>query len=194
VQPALALRGSARDRALAIVERCSGGREDNGEWTVRCPAHDDHRPSLWIKAHPYHVGLHCHAGCATDAVLHRLGLVWQDLFDDGSNSPPPPKRPKHLGLRIPEPPGSPTHDTIALQIALELIIEDCRLLEVEGGQDLFRRMAEAPLQKVWIEQQFRRHQLDPALVWRVVQRTPTSTAGGLRKENVRTSPATRKEV
>src|SRR6516165_10255923 len=124
VQPPLSLRGSARERAQQIVERCGGGRERGSEWTVCCPAHDDHDPSLWIIAHEYHVGIHCHAGCTTEAVLHQLGLQFQDLFDDGSAAPPPPRRPKHLGPRIPEPPGGPTADNIALQVALELIIED----------------------------------------------------------------------
>jgi hypothetical protein len=188
VKPPLSLRGSARERARQIVERCGGGRERGSEWTVRCPAHDDRDPSLWIIAHEWHVGIHCYAGCTTEVVLHQLGLQFQDLFDDGSTRPPPPKRPKRLGPRIPEPPGGPTEDTIALQVALELIIEDCRLLEVEACQALFRRMAESPLMRLWIEQQLRRHRLDPALVWRIVQLSPTSATGGLRTHLVNPSP------
>jgi hypothetical protein len=170
------------------VERCGGGRERGGAWTVRCPAHDDHNPSLWITAHEYHVGIYCRAGCQTEAVLHQLGLVWEDLFDNGSERPPPPRRSKHLGPRIPEPPGGPTQDNIALQVALELLVDDVRLLEVEACQDLFRRMAASPLMKLWIEQQLRRHLLDPTLVWRSVQPTEASPAGGPRKVIVSSPP------
>jgi hypothetical protein len=59
---------------------------------------------------------------------------------------------------------------------------------VEACQDLFRRMAESPLMTLWIEQQLRRHQLDPALVWKAVGLGPAPTAGGLRKVTVNAPP------
>jgi hypothetical protein len=52
---------------------------------------------------------------------------------------------------------------------------------VADCQDLFRRMAESPLMKLWIEQQLWRHRLTPALVWKAVGASPTpTTVGGLR--------------
>jgi hypothetical protein len=182
------LRGSARDRALHLVERCGGGREFHGRWTVCCPAHDDRHPSLGISYDLDRVVLHCYAGCEAVDILSRLGLTWQDLFDDGRDHRPPPKRKKHLGPRIPEPPGGPTSDNLSIQLALELIIDDCSLLQVEACQDLFRRMATDPLTRLWIEQQLRHHQLDPALVWRVVQPAPTAPTGGLRMVTVNSPP------
>jgi hypothetical protein len=62
---------------------------------------------------------------------------------------------------------------------------------VGACQDLFRRMAQSPLMKLWIEQQLRRHRLDPALVWRIVQPTETSPTGGLRTHLVNPSPRQR---
>src|SRR5262245_21449918 len=162
------LRGSARDRAEAIVERCGGGREFHGRWKVRCPAHDDRHPSLTISYDLDRVLLHCYVGCDPSDILYQHGLQWADLFGDGRDHKSPPKRPKHLGPRIPAPPGGPTSDHMSLQLALELIINDCSLLEVEACQELLRRLAQAPLMRLWIEQQLRRHQLDPALVWRIV--------------------------
>jgi hypothetical protein len=156
---------------------CGGGREHHGEWEVCCPAHDDHRPSLTIGYDHDRVLLHCYVGCDPHHILHRLGLMWKDLFDDGQDREPPPKRAKHLGPRIPEPPGGPTQDNIALQVALEMIIDDCRLLEVEACQALFRRIAANPLLKLWIEQQLRRHQLAPALVWQLIQLAPPAATG-----------------
>jgi hypothetical protein len=61
-------------------------------------------------------------------------------------------------------------------------------LEVEAVQDLFRRLAESPLQKLWIDQQLRRHQLDPALVWKAVGLPAAPTTSGLRKVTVSSPP------
>jgi hypothetical protein len=182
------LRGSARDRALHIVERCGGGREHQGQWAVHCPAHDDRDPSLAIGYDGTRVLLTCRVHCETSHILAQLNLTWRDLFDDGRDHPPPPKRAKHLGPHIPEPPCGPTADGIALQVALELIIDDVSLLHVEGCQELFRRMATDPLMRLWIDQQLRRHQLDPTLVWRVVQVAEAPTTGGLRMVAVNTPP------
>lgn len=175
-----ALRGSARDRALQLVERCGGGREYHGTWKVCCPAHNDRHPSLGIGYDLDRVLLHCYVGCEPVDILSRLGLTWQDLFDDGLDHRPPPKCAKQLGPRIPEPPGDPTPDNIALQLALEIIVDDVSVLHIEACQELFRRMAQSPLMRLWIEQQLRRHQLDPALVWRIVPLPLPSSTGGLR--------------
>jgi hypothetical protein len=59
---------------------------------------------------------------------------------------------------------------------------------VEDCQALFRRMAESPLMTLWIEQQLRRHQLDPALVWRIVPLPEAPTTSGLRKVPVSSPP------
>jgi len=174
------LSGTARDRACAIAERCGGGHEHHENWTVCCPAHDDKTPSLSITPEGGRVLLHCFAGCEPLAVLRALGLTWRDLFDDGRDCVPPPARPRHLGPRIPEPPGGPTPENMALQVALELIVDDCKLLEVKGCQILLREAATAPLKKLWIDQQLRRHRLDPATVWRIVQPTPPAPLSGLR--------------
>lgn len=51
----------------------------------RCPAHDDHRPSLKVDRSTSRTGtptvlLYCHAGCRTEDVLAALGLRMADLF------------------------------------------------------------------------------------------------------------------
>ena len=62
-------------------------RSGSGRWTARCPAHDDHNPSLSItKNDDGHVLLHCHAGCSTTAILGAMGLSMADLFPDGMKS------------------------------------------------------------------------------------------------------------
>jgi hypothetical protein len=174
VQQASCLSGSAHERAAAIAQRCGGGRERHGTWTVHCPGHNDASPSLVITAAGDRVLLCCFGGCRAEAILAAIGLGFPDLFADDLPSSPRRKRPAHLGPRIPEPPGGATPQNVALQIAIELIIDDCKLLEVEACQDLFRQAATDPLTRLWIEQQLWRHRLDPDVVWRIVQ-APTST-------------------
>lgn len=51
-------------------------------WDCACPAHDDRNPSLSVSVGEQgdRVVVHCHAGCATDAVLAKLGRTTADLF------------------------------------------------------------------------------------------------------------------
>ncbi|GEM_PF-6012917 len=50
-------------------------------WTSRCPAHQDNKPSLSIRAGKDEIVLlHCHAGCSTESIAESLGLEMSDLF------------------------------------------------------------------------------------------------------------------
>lgn len=50
--------------------------------TARCPAHDDRSPSLSVaRGNTRDIVVHCHAGCASDAVMHALDVTWTDLSD-----------------------------------------------------------------------------------------------------------------
>ena len=56
------------------ARRCGDG------WSAKCPAHADRRASLSIgRGDDGSVLLHCHAGCATEAVLTAAGLTFADL-------------------------------------------------------------------------------------------------------------------
>jgi len=69
------------DTFLAAVP--GGGRRVGGQYLVRCPAHDDHKPSLAIRERDDGTLLvRCHAGCSTVDVLDALGLCWHDLFPE----------------------------------------------------------------------------------------------------------------
>src|SRR4051812_46760252 len=54
------------------IARALGGRKAGGEWTARCPAHDDRNPSLSIRDVDGKVLVHCHAGCAQTHVVAAL--------------------------------------------------------------------------------------------------------------------------
>lgn len=67
-------------------------REQGNQLYAKCPAHEDHDPSLSItwrddSAKGGSVLLQCHAGCSTDDVVAAAGLKFSDLFDT------PPGRP-----------------------------------------------------------------------------------------------------
>ncbi|WP_433506762.1 AAA family ATPase [Pseudonocardia halophobica] len=80
------------DRVLDALERQAGGagvRCSGSGWVARCPAHDDHDPSLSIReGDEQPVVLYCHAGCTSDAVVDALGLSWSDLSEDRPASVP----------------------------------------------------------------------------------------------------------
>lgn len=50
-------------------------------WIARCPAHEDRRPSLAIRADEDRVLMHCFAGCEIGDVLVAVGLCLSDLFN-----------------------------------------------------------------------------------------------------------------
>jgi hypothetical protein len=56
-----------------IIAKALGGRKAGGGWTARCPAHDDHTPSLSIRdADDGKVLVRCHAGCDQQQVIAAL--------------------------------------------------------------------------------------------------------------------------
>ncbi len=73
------------------------GPRHGSVFTCRCPAHDDHKPSLSVRVcEDGRILIHCHAGCPGDAVLAALGLSWRDLAPGspaGNGHLPPRRRP-----------------------------------------------------------------------------------------------------
>ena len=69
---------------LLRLHGVSGGR---GQWTARCPAHDDRHNSLSISTgQDGRILLKCHAGCEVGAIAGALGLSVKDLFEDKPQS------------------------------------------------------------------------------------------------------------
>lgn len=64
--------------AARELTRARGGRWHGTYGYVRCPAHDDGRPSCRVRDGERRLLLHCHAGCAPADILKALradGLV-----------------------------------------------------------------------------------------------------------------------
>lgn len=65
---------------MNLVEAIEAVRHDGRSRQARCTAHDDRRASLSIsRGDDGRVLLHCHAGCAPEAVLAAAGLTMADL-------------------------------------------------------------------------------------------------------------------
>jgi len=74
------------DKLLSRLDYCKS--TGNHQWHSRCPAHDDHSPSLSIKSETDgRILIHCHAGCSPLDVISSLGLEWDDLFPQENNYP-----------------------------------------------------------------------------------------------------------
>ena len=54
----------------------------NQRATARCPAHEDHNPSLVIDVAEDRLLLYCPAGCSTQDIVGAVGLTLADLFVD----------------------------------------------------------------------------------------------------------------
>lgn len=67
----------------SILSRLQGVKRKGEGWIARCPAHDDHTPSLSIRhGDDGRTLLHCHAGCTPEAVCAALNITTADLFAD----------------------------------------------------------------------------------------------------------------
>ena len=59
-----------------------------GKWSGRCPAHNDHSPSLSIReGEDGRILLHDFAGCRVEDICAALGLRLTDLFPDNDPDP-----------------------------------------------------------------------------------------------------------
>jgi len=67
--------------------RALGARRAGSQWMAKCPAHDDHNPSLAIKEVDGKILLRCHAGCEQSDVIEALKArgLWEQ--EDNSEQP-----------------------------------------------------------------------------------------------------------
>jgi len=55
----------------------------NGQYSCRCPAHEDKSASLGIKeGDGNRILLNCFAGCDVKSILESVGLDWKDILPD----------------------------------------------------------------------------------------------------------------
>lgn len=77
------------EKVLEALRRTGRNPQRSGSsWSVRCPAHDDRRASLSVSTGVDGRALvHCHAACATKAVVSALGLRLRNLMPEREEPP-----------------------------------------------------------------------------------------------------------
>lgn len=75
--------------AESLAGALGARRLPGGGWMARCPAHDDHTPSLKIDGSGDRLLIHCHAGCDQDRVIE--ALKQQRVWPEAETPQPAPK-------------------------------------------------------------------------------------------------------
>ena len=55
-----------------LARALGGARREGAGWRARCPAHDDHDPSLGISDRDGKLLVHCRAGCSQADIIAAL--------------------------------------------------------------------------------------------------------------------------
>jgi putative DNA primase/helicase len=71
--------------AIDLLARLAGVRGRAPRWSAKCPAHDDHEPSLSVCDVGDRLLVKCHAGCPIEQVMAAVGWSMSDLFADRRN-------------------------------------------------------------------------------------------------------------
>lgn len=72
-----------------VLSKLPDARPDGKGFKARCPAHEDHNPSLSItEADDGKVLVKCRAGCSNEAVVDEMGLEFRDLFQASDRQQP----------------------------------------------------------------------------------------------------------
>jgi len=70
-------------RIEALAERLHAKNTGDGRWMARCPAHDDHTPSLSLRRGRAGRNLvHCFGGCPPKDIARATGLPLKELLAD----------------------------------------------------------------------------------------------------------------
>lgn len=77
-----------------LLSRLEGVRSRGaGQWSARCPAHDDRSPSLSVReTSDGRLLLHCFGGCPIDEVVGAVGLELASLFPRSEGGAPVQRR------------------------------------------------------------------------------------------------------
>ena len=66
-----------------FLKRLEGVRQSGNGWEARCPAHNDHDPSLSVAiGDDRRILVKCHKRCSTEEIVSAMGLTMSDLFQD----------------------------------------------------------------------------------------------------------------
>jgi hypothetical protein len=77
-----------------LLSRLTGVKGRNGNYTARCPAHEDKSPSLAVKEQDGKILVHCFAGCSVENIVGAVGMDVTDLFPPATPTYKPQPRVK----------------------------------------------------------------------------------------------------
>lgn len=127
------------DTLLPLLE---GVRNSGGAFVARCPAHEDHNPSLSITPGTTQpVLIHCHAGCDVDSILTAIGLTFQDI------SAPREDRSPDVDEWTPAGPASDVYDYRGADG--ELIFQVLRVPQPGGSKTFRQRVPDVTAKSGW---------------------------------------------
>lgn len=70
-----------------LLEKLPGAKISGNGFSAKCPAHEDRNASLSVsEGRDGRVLVHCHAGCAPEAICQAIGLTLADLMPASDNS------------------------------------------------------------------------------------------------------------
>lgn len=75
-----------------FIARFQSAKQDGEFWRVKCPAHDDHNPSLSVWEKDGKIMLKCFTGCENEAVVSSMGLTFKDLVINPDTNTKPKKQ------------------------------------------------------------------------------------------------------
>jgi hypothetical protein len=121
---------------LSRLDRVAKSRE--GQYTARCPAHDDRSPSLSVGVgDDGRILLTCHAKCKTGAIISAIGLTMADLYvggrrghnteRNGTSPPPPPSDSSGAATATEAPPATPTQKPPTAKVLVEIARTEAEL-------------------------------------------------------------------
>ena len=66
-----------------VLNRFDNVRESgNGQYSCRCPSHNDRSNSLGIKEDSGKILMNCFAGCSVKSILDAVNLKWSDILPE----------------------------------------------------------------------------------------------------------------
>lgn len=129
-------------RLAELLQRLEGvkGPTHLGHYVARCPAHDDHQPSLSLGENQHgDVLLKCFAGCSAYEVVSAIGLDLADLFDHHDDDYASQSLPKPLRMEL---------DAAWHCVHHEMVIVSLAAAQLAGGVPLSEPDAKRLLESV----------------------------------------------
>lgn len=124
-----------------LLPKLDGAKNQGGYFIAKCPAHDDHEPSLSIRpGGKQPIVMQCHAGCRTEDILAALDLTWDDISL-------PKEEQKDEGEWTPAGPASHVYDY--KDEHGKLLFQVLRIPQPGGGKTFRQRVPDLHADKGW---------------------------------------------